>query len=144
MANIRGGGNRATELKLIAIMKKYGITGWRRQRSVFGKPDFVFYRAKVAVFADGCFWHGCPEHYKAPQSNIEFWQSKHARNNKRDDEVTNHLEDLGWRVVRIWEHELKRSTQDQVAERLASVLEVTPAVAESEYLLVVKRPRAHP
>ena len=138
MSSIRGSGNQNTELRLISIMKEHGIKGWRRRRPVFGKPDFIFYGVKVAVFVDGCFWHGCPEHYKAPQSNTEYWRSKRERNNTRDEKVSNHLEALGWKVVRIWEHELKRVTQDQVAERLASVLKANPVAVGSEYLLVAE------
>jgi DNA mismatch endonuclease (patch repair protein) len=62
MSLIRSRGNRATELSLIALMGEHGITGWRRNAPVYGKPDFVFRGPKVAVFVDGCFWHGCPRH----------------------------------------------------------------------------------
>lgn len=138
MSKIRSSGNLNTELRLIAIMREHGIMGWRRRRQVFGKPDFVFYDAKVAVFVDGCFWHGCPEHYRTPQSNTEYWQRKHARNNKRDDEVTSHLVSLGWQVLRIWEHELKRATRDQAAERLIVALEPASSDPASEMLLVAE------
>lgn len=67
--------------------------------------DIAFTRAKVAVFIDGCFWHGCPEHGTAPTSNRAWWATKLAANAGRDRDTASHLESLGWRVVRIWEHE---------------------------------------
>ena len=88
MALIRSRGNRATELRLIALMRAHGITGWRRNARVFGKPDFVFRAAKVAVFVDGCFWHGCPRHATMPATRAEWWAAKLARNAQRDRAVT--------------------------------------------------------
>jgi DNA mismatch endonuclease (patch repair protein) len=138
MSNIRGVGNHSTELRLISVMKEYGIKGWRRRRPVFGNPDFVFYDAKIAVFVGGCFWHGCPEHYRSPQTNAKYWQQKYTKNTRRDEKVSHHLAALGWRVVRIWEHELKRTTQDKVAERLAPLLTTKPLNVDSEYLRVAE------
>ena len=67
-------------------------------------PDVVFTRAKVAVFVDGCFWHGCPQHGTKPQSNSEYWAAKLARNSERDRSYTELLEQAGWKVLRFWEH----------------------------------------
>jgi DNA mismatch endonuclease (patch repair protein) len=103
MAAIRSRGNRATELRLIALMRERGVTGWRRNAAVFGRPDFVFPRERVAVFVDGCFWHGCPRHATMPAGNRAFWQAKLARNAARDREVTRALRKAGWAVLRIWE-----------------------------------------
>jgi len=108
MALVRSTGNKATELKLVSLLRAAGIKGWRRNPSLFGKPDFVFRKQRLAVFADGCYWHGCPEHCRMPKSNIAFWRSKIARNKKRDLLVRRTLRKAGWRVLRIWEHELKR------------------------------------
>src|SRR5687767_10851012 len=91
MAAIRGKGNRSTELRLASGFRKVRLSGWRRhirlkvpkgKPSSDGKnllrttPDFVFLRAKVAVFVDGCFWHGCPVHATKPKSNAAFWRAK--------------------------------------------------------------------
>jgi DNA mismatch endonuclease (patch repair protein) len=65
----------------------------------------VFTRARVAVFLDGCFWHGCPDHYRPSQRNAEFWRAKISRNRERDAETDKLLEEAGWTVVRVWEHE---------------------------------------
>ena len=69
------------------------------------RADVLFTRAKVAVFVDGCFWHGCPKHKTAPATNKAWWAAKLARNIERDRETCDHLNSLGWTVLRIWEHE---------------------------------------
>ena len=124
MALIHSHGNRATELRLIALMREHGITGWRRNAPVFGKPDFVFRRERVALFVDGCFWHGCPRHATMPANNRAFWKAKLARNSKRDREVTRTLRKAGWRVVRMWEYALARprvrATLTLIARALAA------------------------
>ena len=122
MALIRSRGNRATELRLIALMREHGITGWRRNAPVFGKPDFVFRRERVAVFVDGCFWHGCPRHATMPANNRTFWKTKLARNAARDREVTRALRKAGWRVIRIWECALTRTRSVRTAARIARAL----------------------
>jgi DNA mismatch endonuclease, patch repair protein len=108
MSRIRGRGNKDTELALIKLFRQHHITGWRRNQPIFGKPDFIFPAAKLAVFVDGCFWHGCPRCYRRPESNRKFWDAKVARNRERDREVSRELRRLGWRVVRVWEHDLAK------------------------------------
>ena len=108
MSHIRSKNNKSTELKLIKIFKEYGITGWRRNYNVKGHPDFVFLQKKIAVFVDGCFWHGhrCQKH--TPNENKDFWEKK-LKYNKRHDKVTAELfQQRGWTVIRIWECELKK------------------------------------
>lgn len=106
MSGIRSNGNCSTEQRLIAIMRRFRITGWRRGVKLPGKPDFVFRRARVVVFVDGDFWHGNPRCYRVPKSNIEYWQKKIEGNIARDKENTKKLKLLGWRVIRIWESAL--------------------------------------
>lgn len=69
------------------------------------RADIVFPRARVAVFVDGCFWHGCPEHYVAPKANAAFWRGKVEANRARDRDTDRRLHELGWIVVRVWEHD---------------------------------------
>jgi len=88
MSRIRSRGHAATELRFIELLKAAGITGWRRNQKIFGKPDFVFQKLKLAVFVDGCFWHGCPKHCKIPASNRPFWEKKFAANIARDRRVS--------------------------------------------------------
>lgn len=82
--------------------------GFTYQPKIFGNPDFANKKEKIVVFIDGCFWHKCPKHFIKPKSNVIFWTNKIVRNVQRDEKVTNKLKAEGWRVIRIWEHELKR------------------------------------
>ncbi|MDR1304759.1 MAG: very short patch repair endonuclease [Verrucomicrobiales bacterium] len=111
MSRIRGKGNKKTELRLIGIFKVHGITGWRRNSRLPGKPDFIFPKQKVAVFVDGCYWHGCPKHFCCPSTNTKFWDAKITRNKERDREVNHTLRKAGWRVLRVWEHALTRKQE---------------------------------
>lgn len=86
-----------------------------------GKPDFVFSKQKVALFVDGCFWHGCPKHANMPRNNQEFWAKKLQGNKDRDKLVNRELRKLGWTVVRVWEHELKEP--QKVAARIKDILQ---------------------
>jgi DNA mismatch endonuclease (patch repair protein) len=74
-----------------------------------GRPDIVFPRSRVAVFLDGCFWHGCPKHAVKPKTNSFFWAKKLAGNADRDKRINAALADMGWRAVRVWEHDVKES-----------------------------------
>jgi DNA mismatch endonuclease, patch repair protein len=111
MARIRSHGNKDTELALLRLLRRQGLSGWRRLQPVFGRPDFVFPKARVAVFVDGCFWHGCPKHATVPASNRAFWKRKLTANRRRDRLVNRTLRRMGWRVVRIWEHDLRKAGQ---------------------------------
>jgi DNA mismatch endonuclease (patch repair protein) len=75
MSLIRGKGNKETENALLALLRQNKITGWRRHLPLSGKPDFAFPKQRVAVFVDGCFWHGCPKCYTRPKSNLKFWDN---------------------------------------------------------------------
>ena len=126
MAQIRGSKNRSTEERFAKLLRDHGITGWRRGASVVGRPDFVFHSERVAVFLDGCFWHACPKHYREPGSNVAFWRAKISRNRSRDREVTRSLRRSGWRVVRFWEHDLRRSRSGaSIISRLMRILRRT-------------------
>ena len=118
MSRIRSRGNKDTELALIRVFRQHHIIGWRRNQKVFGKPDFVFPKLRLAVFVDGCFWHACPKHATKPRSNAAFWQKKLARNQARDRLVTRTLRKMGWRVLRIWEHELARKNEARLVKRI--------------------------
>jgi DNA mismatch endonuclease, patch repair protein len=122
MSRIRGSGNKDTELRMMAVFRLHGITGWRRGHVLTGKPDFVFPREKLVVFVDGCFWHGCPTHATWPKQNAEFWRTKILGNQKRDRAVSRRLKQRGWRVVRIWEHALTRRHEGRTGARLRRIL----------------------
>jgi len=122
MSRIRGRGNKDTELALIKLLRQQHITGWRRNQSVFGKPDFIFPAAKLAVFADGCFWHACPKHSNMPANNRAFWKRKLTANKLRDQLVARTLRSQGWRVLRIWEHDLARKKISRLPPRILRLL----------------------
>lgn len=126
MARIRSRENKGTELLMIALLRAHGITGWRRGVALFGKPDFVFRRERVAVFVDGCFWHGCPKpkHAPLPKNRAEWWAAKLARNHERDELVTRTLRKAGWRVVRVWECDLAKKNWPRVARRVTRALDL--------------------
>jgi DNA mismatch endonuclease (patch repair protein) len=122
MAAIRSKGNKSTEQALRYRMVRAGIRGWHMlDASILGKPDFVFKAAELLVFVDGCYWHGCPKCYRAPGSNQEFWSEKVARNIRRDRFVVKQLKKDGWRILRVWEHEMKKCPDAVVAKIRALV-----------------------
>lgn len=108
MAAVKSEGNRSTELEMTNLLRHSHIKGWRRKQLLFGKPDFTFRHEKVLIFIDGCFWHGCPKHLRLPQNNRDFWEKKIQRNKDRDKHVNRELRKMGWTVIRVWEHELKK------------------------------------
>ncbi len=123
MRNIKSKGNKSTELVLIDVFREQGITGWRRGYPVKGHPDFVFLSKKIAVFVDGCFWHGHDCRNTHPLEHEDFWSKKIGDNIKRDKAVTEMFTNRGWTVLRIWECELKRKKRTMLIERLRSTFE---------------------
>ena len=107
---------------MVALLRAHGLRGWRRGVRLEGKPDFVFRRERVALFVDGCFWHCCPKHGTMPVGNRAFWKAKLARNTERDRRVTRSLRKAGWKVLRIWEHELAAKHWLCVAGRIGRAL----------------------
>ncbi len=118
MRQVKSKKNKSTELRLIEIFKQNGITGGRRNYPVKGHPDFVFPKQKIAVFVDGCFWHGHDCRNTRPADHQEYWQKKRERNIKHDQEVTTMLEARSWKVLRIWECELKLKNRKQLIEKI--------------------------
>lgn len=127
MSRVRGLRNKSTELALLKLLRLRAISGWRRQMPLFGKPDFVFPNHRLAVFADGCFWHSCPKHKTQPASNVLFWKTKLARNRTRDRLVSRTLRHKGWRVLRIWQHELSRRNEKRLVRRILNALALAPS-----------------
>lgn len=119
MSKVRSNNNKSTELALIKFFKENKITGLKRNYPVKGHPDFVFLDKKIAVFVDGCFWHGHDCRNTRPSDNAEYWQRKRERNIKHDKEVTAMFENRGWKVIRIWECELKKKNRDVLFDRLS-------------------------
>jgi len=94
------------ELKLKPFMKSIGFS--YQPKNVYGRPDFINRKEKIALFVDGCFWHKCSKHYKEPKSNREYWREKINKNSERDKKITKKLRKDGWKVIRVWEHSIKK------------------------------------
>jgi DNA mismatch endonuclease (patch repair protein) len=124
MARVRSK-NTEAEMILRSALWRAGLRFRVTCRYLPGSPDIAFTRWRLAVFVDGCFWHGCPIHYTPPKANSDFWQQKLARNCARDALVNSELEALGWAVLRVWEHEVSNAdTIPTVVKRIRNALAV--------------------
>lgn len=103
--------NTGPELILRKLLSKNKVRGYRLHSKIFGKPDLVFTKIRLAVFIDGCFWHKCQDCFVKPTSRTKFWKEKIRNNIKRDKEVNKFLEKNNWKFLRIWEHELKKNPE---------------------------------
>ncbi|MBN2546527.1 MAG: very short patch repair endonuclease [Spirochaetes bacterium] len=121
MQNIRSK-NTAPELKIMRELKKRRIYFSKHVKKIIGKPDIVFRKKKVIIFIDSDFWHYNPEKFIMPKSNVEYWENKIYRNKKRDAFVNEELLQIGWKVIRIWESEIK-SDFDNVINRILKAIE---------------------
>ena len=119
MARVR---SKDTDLEM-TLRRRLWHSGlrYRLRPKLPGTPDLAFMRSKVAVFVDGCFWHGCPQHHTFPVTNASFWRKKLKRNMDRDRRVDRELLEMGWEVIRVWEHEVKEDCKAvvlRISERL--------------------------
>ena len=122
MSRVKSNKNKTTELKLISVFKTYSIKGWRRNYKIRGKPDCVFHDKRVAIFTDGCFWHGHDCRNLTPKDNADFWKNKIEENKNRDTKTNKYLKKLGWKVIRIWECELKDKNIKNLIKKLKILL----------------------
>jgi DNA mismatch endonuclease (patch repair protein) len=131
MAKVRGTRNRSTDMRVAAFLIRAGIRGWKRHwADLPGKPDFAFPELKLAIFVDGCFWHGCPScRRNVPRHRQEFWRNKIVANRRRDRVVERLLRALGYRVLRIWEHDLAHG---RWRDRLGRVFREARALRDDE------------
>ena len=113
------GGRRQRSANSAISVLKFGSKGRGQVFAV--RPDFVFPSGRLAVFVDGCFWHGCPRHFIKPRNNAAFWRKKIAANRARDRLVSRALRKLGWKVMRIWEHELSKRNEAKLLKRVLAV-----------------------
>ncbi|TYT26182.1 very short patch repair endonuclease [Luteimonas viscosa] len=120
MSRIKGK-NTAPEIALRRAAWSHGLRYRLHYRIGHTRPDMVFIASRLAVFVDGCFWHGCPRHSTIPKNNGDFWKQKLDRNRERDAEQAAWLEACGWRVLRFWEHEIEASPAE-CANRIAVLL----------------------
>jgi DNA mismatch endonuclease (patch repair protein) len=126
MSRNKSRGTISTEWRFRSLLMRSGVSGWRvgHDFGLPGRPDFVFVKERIAIFLDGCFWHGCRRCRSIPTSNREFWMAKINGNRKRDKKVVRALRAMDWTAIRIWEHELEndcvRVLQDVLATRSRS------------------------
>jgi DNA mismatch endonuclease (patch repair protein) len=120
-------GNRALdtrpEIALRSILHRRGFRFRKHSRvlpDLRCRPDVAFPRERVAVFIDGCFWHGCPEHASTPKANAAYWRAKFERNQARDARNDSALRAAGWQVVRAWEHEPAELVADRIAAAVSA------------------------
>ncbi|WP_454119244.1 very short patch repair endonuclease [Microbacterium lacticum] len=118
-------GNRGRDTKAeLAVRRLVHAAGLRYRVNARPEPDLrrtadlLFTRARVAVFIDGCYWHGCPEHFSMPATNLDYWSTKIGRNQARDLETTTVLEARGWLVLRFWEHDPPATVAERIAEQV--------------------------
>ena len=136
MSRIRIRGNKDTELALVALLRANQISGWRRHFEIRKaeskkqkfkvRPDFAFRKYRTVIFVDGCFWHGCPKHATKPKNNRAFWRKKLAANKARDRLVNRALRRTGWRVLRVWEHELAKKNEAKLVRKIQKALDSPP------------------
>ena len=108
MSRVRSTSNKTTEIQLAQLLRKAGLSGWRRHTPLPGRPDFVWPKMKVAVFVDGCFWHGHNCRNLTSKTNASAWRDKIVKTQARDRRTNRQLRLLGWKVIRIWECRLAR------------------------------------
>lgn len=120
MRKVKSKKNKSTEIKLIKIFKENKFIGWRRNYKIFGNPDFVFLKYKIAIFTDGCFWHGHKCRNTIPKDNAIYWEMKIKKNKLRDKKVTKYLKNKGWVVFRIWECKIKNK---KLPKKLIQILQ---------------------
>lgn len=122
MRSVKSSRNKSTEERLISVFRELNITGWRRNYKVKGHPDFIFPKQRIAVFVDGCFWHGHDCRNTRPSDNADYWAKKREKNMRHDREITARFENRGWTVIRIWECELKKKNLPHTAQKLLQLL----------------------
>src|SRR5437016_14594344 len=117
MKAIKGSGNKSTETHLRFALVRAGISGWMlNPKHIFGTPDFYFPQIELAVFLDGCFWHGCPQCGHIPKANRPYWAEKIKRNRTRDRQVDAALASDGIRVIRVWEHQIATDLESVIVQ----------------------------
>jgi DNA mismatch endonuclease Vsr len=124
MRRVHSAKNASTERVILAALRSRHIAGWKlRPRGLPGSPDIFFPVARLAVFLDGCFWHGCPSCFRAPSTRTQYWGPKIAKNRQRDRRVTCTLRRKGYRVLRLWEHQIRTG---EATHRLLRRLQLAP------------------
>lgn len=133
MSAVRGKGTRL-ENEFARVLKQRRLGRFTRNpQNIYGHPDFVFIRPRVAIFLDSCFWHGCHWHCRMPASNQTYWRAKLERNRARDRRVTRRLRQAGWIVLRVWEHQFAHAAKrENIFRKIQTALDRAAADAMSK------------
>jgi len=142
MRAVKSRGNKATERVFARILRRHKIARWQRHVALAGNPDFAFRKERVALFIDGCFWHGCGRHCRMPKGNRSYWTQKIASNMARDRRVERKLRNSGWRVLRIWEHDLSPKNEARLVVRICRALRWIVPVNTATSTLTSRMPDA--
>ena len=121
MSSIRGKNTRP-ELLIRKIIWSSGKRYRIHDKTVYGRPDISNKKRKIAVFIDGCFWHGCKQCYKEPTTNVSYWREKIIKNQKRRMIVKSHLQMDGWLVLEFWEHEIIKQPPLHIASKICDLM----------------------
>jgi len=122
MTNIRST-NTKIEKDVTKALWNLGYRFRKNVKTLPGKPDIAIQKYKIVIFLDSCFWHKCPEHFKKPKSNLEYWEPKIKRNIERDAEINQYYKDNNWHILRIWEHEIKKTNFQNTIEKIKNFIE---------------------
>ena len=122
MTNIRSTNTRI-EKDVTKALWNLGYRFRKNAKTLPGKPDIAIQKYKIVIFLDSCFWHKCPEHFKKPKSNLEYWEPKIKRNIERDAEINQYYKDNNWHILRIWEHEIKKTNFQNTIEKIKNFIE---------------------
>lgn len=109
------------EIRVAKHLWRCGVRYRKNVKDLYGKPDIAIKNKKFVLFIDSCYWHGCPTHCRLPVSNQEYWKKKIVRNIARDEQVTEHYLAKGWKIIRVWEHDLKRDFEATMNNILAEL-----------------------
>jgi len=124
MSQIKGK-NTSPEIIIRKLLYSKGIRGYRIHYPLIGKPDIVFIKRRLVVFIDGCYWHKCPECFTIPQTRTEFWLEKINKNVARDNKINHQLVNEGWKVLRFWEHDVRKNPEEIVDTIISGIKERT-------------------
>jgi len=133
--------NTKPEERMKDLLREVGTGFQHDDWTLPGRPDFTIADRRLAVFVDGCFFHGCPAHYKLPKSNRAFWHNKITNNMRRDKRVDGQLRRKGWSVMRVWEHSTRPGSAEKLLERLGKRI-ATRRVSQAAELAVPDRMEA--
>lgn len=115
------GKETSLEQALRTNLWKLGVRYRKNNSKLFGKPDISIKKRKIAIFIDSCFWHGCKKHLRFPKSNTEYWSKKIGKNRERDISVNEYYRNKNWKVIRIWEHEIKSNISNSLNKILSTL-----------------------